>query len=42
MKYDLPLDLYIRLGYSLNFDNKPVEGTNNVDYVFTTGFGWEW
>ncbi len=42
LKYDLPLDFYVKMGYSLNYDNQPVEGANNVDYVFTTGFGWEW
>lgn len=42
MKYDLPLDFYIKLGYSLNWDNQPVEGAEAVDYVLHTGFGWEW
>lgn len=42
MKYDLPLDFYIRLGLSYNYDNKPVEGAADSDYVFTTSFGWEW
>lgn len=42
MKYDLPLDFYIRLGLSYNYDNKPVEGAADNDYVFTTSFGWEW
>jgi hypothetical protein len=42
MKYDLPLDFYIRLGLSYNYDNKPVEGAADSDYVFNTSFGWEW
>lgn len=42
MKYDLPLDFYIRLGLSYNYDNKPVAGAEDSDYVFTTSFGWEW
>lgn len=42
MKYDLPLDFYIRLGLSYNYDNKPIEGAEDSDYVFTTSFGWEW
>jgi len=42
MKYDLPLDFYIRLGLSYNYDNMPVEGAADSDYVFTTSFGWEW
>jgi putative salt-induced outer membrane protein YdiY len=41
LKYDLPLDLYIKLGFILNYDNQPASGGNDVDYVFTTGFGWE-
>lgn len=42
MKYDLPLDFYIRLGLSYNYDNQPVEDASDSDYVFTTSFGWEW
>lgn len=41
-KYDLPLDFYIKLGFTLNYDNQPVEGAPDSDYVFTTGLGWEW
>lgn len=41
LKYDLPLDFYIKLGFTLNYDNQPVTGGNDVDYIFTTGFGWE-
>jgi len=41
-KYDLPLDFYIKLGGSLNYDNKPVAGGSDLDYVLYTGFGWEW
>lgn len=41
-KYDLPLDFYIRVGFSLNYDNQPVEGATTSDYIFQTSFGWEW
>ena len=41
-KYDLPLDFYIRLGFNLNYDNRPVEGASETDYVFQSGIGWEW
>lgn len=41
MKYDLPLDFYIGLGYTLNYDSQPVEGASESDYVFQTSFGWE-
>ncbi|MEN8228418.1 MAG: DUF481 domain-containing protein [Bacteroidota bacterium] len=42
MKYDLPMDFYVKLGFTLNYDNRPVEGASEIDYVFHTGFGWEW
>jgi len=43
-KYDdfLLEDFYIRAGFTLNYDNQPAEIGREVDYVFTTGFGWEW
>ncbi len=41
IKYDLPLDFYIKLGYTHNFDSQPVEGASRNDYVFQTTFGWE-
>jgi len=41
IKYDLPLDFYIKAGYTLNYDTQPVEGASNQDYVFQTTFGWE-
>jgi hypothetical protein len=41
-KYDLPLDFYIKLAASFNYDNRPAEGASQTDYVFQTGFGWEW
>jgi hypothetical protein len=42
MNYDLPLDFYVKFGVTVNFDNKPVEGAEKTDYIFQTGFGWEW
>lgn len=41
MKYDLPLDFFIKMSLIYNYDNQPVEGAANEDYVFTTSFGWE-
>jgi putative salt-induced outer membrane protein YdiY len=35
-------DFYIKLSYSLNYDNQPPEGATDTDYVFSTGFGWKW
>lgn len=41
-KYDLPLDFYIGLNFSLNYDNRPAELGKEVDYVFGASFGWDW
>lgn len=41
LKYNLPLDFFIKLGLTYNFDSKPVEGTSHSDYVFQSSFGWE-
>lgn len=41
LKYDLPLEFFIKLGLTYNYDSKPVEGASNSDYVFQTTFGWE-
>jgi uncharacterized protein DUF481 len=41
MKYDLPLDFYIKMSLTYNYDNQPIEGAAQSDYVFTTSFGWQ-
>ena len=41
LKYDLPRDFYIKMGFTLNFDNQPAIVGNDFDYIFTSGFGWE-
>ncbi len=38
-KYDLPLEFFIQVGLTLNFDN---QASNRTDYVFQTTFGWDW
>jgi hypothetical protein len=40
-KYDLPLDFYIKASVSVNYDNQPYQDIEKMDYVFSTGFGWE-
>lgn len=40
IKYNLPYDLYIKTGLTLNYDNEAVAG-NDTDYVWNLGFGWE-
>jgi len=42
VKYDLPLDFYIKTEFALNYDNLPVEGASDLDYVTAFGLGWEW
>lgn len=42
LKYDLPLDFYIKLGGSVNYDNRQDETGTKFDYVIQTGLGWEW
>ena len=41
LKYDLPLDFYIKAGFTLNYDNDPAPGASQTDYVILSGFGWE-
>jgi len=41
LKYDLPLDFYIQLGYTQNFDNQPAAGASKHFYKFDTTIGWE-
>lgn len=41
LKYDLPHDFFITLGYTHNFDNQPIEGASKNDFVFQTSIGWE-
>jgi hypothetical protein len=40
-KYDLPYDLYLKAGTTLNYDNQPAGEAKELDYVINTGVGWE-
>ena len=42
LKYDLPYDLYIKIGGSLNFDNRQTNEADKTDYIIQSGIGWEW
>jgi hypothetical protein len=42
LKYDLPLDFYVKTGITLNYDNRPTAGASNSDYYWKLAFGWEW
>lgn len=41
LKYDLPLDLFVKFGYTFNHDNKPIDHAHSTDYVFQTTLGWD-
>ncbi len=41
LKYDLPLNLYIKLGFNFNYDNQPAIVGNEFDYIINSGFGWK-
>jgi hypothetical protein len=40
-KYDLPHDFYIKLGLTLNYDNRPAVAGKESDYVVFFNIGWE-
>ena len=40
-KYDLPYNLYIKAGTTVNYDNQPAVEGAEYDYVINTGLGWE-
>ena len=42
LKYDLPLEFYIKLSYTSNYDSHPAIDVSKLDYVFQTSIGWEW
>ena len=41
VKYDFPKDIFIKFGYTLNFDSNPPNGGPNDDFVFVTTVGWD-
>jgi len=42
IKYDFPLDLYIKFGTTMNYDSSPIQGATELDYFLQTTLGWEW
>ncbi|NHE56913.1 DUF481 domain-containing protein [Cyclobacterium plantarum] len=42
LKYDMPLDFYIKTGMTLNYDNQPFQSSRSVDYIWQTTLGWSW
>lgn len=42
LQYDLPFDFFLKVGFTVNFDNRSVVSVSgNYDYVIQTTFGWE-
>lgn len=41
LKYDLPWDFYIKTEFTLNYDNQPAVSGTELDYIFTSGFGYK-
>jgi len=41
LKYDLPLDFYVKGSYTQNYDNRPVEGASTNDNILQISFGWD-
>ncbi|MCJ7465341.1 MAG: DUF481 domain-containing protein [Maribacter sp.] len=41
LKYDLPWDFYIKTEFTLNYDNQPAVSGTDLDYIFSSGFGFK-
>jgi len=41
IKYDLPLDFYLKGALIVDYDNQPAENSGRFDYQFSIGAGWE-
>jgi len=41
LQYDLPLDFFVKLGLTVNYDNRSLASDSDYDYVVQTTFGWE-
>ena len=41
VEYEFGFDLFINLGFTLNYDNQSVEGASSSDYVLATTIGWK-
>ena len=42
IKYDLPLEFYIKLSFTHDYDSDPAIDVSKSDFVFQTSIGWEW
>lgn len=41
IKYDLPWDFYIKTEFTFNYDNQPAVAGSELDYIFSSGFGYK-
>lgn len=41
-RWEFVKDLYFRIGFSNNYDNRPPEGTKSNDYVLDVAVGWSY
>ncbi|WP_296700902.1 DUF481 domain-containing protein [Algoriphagus sp.] len=41
VKYEFFSDFYVKLGTTMNYDNRPIAGATTLDYIFQTTVGWE-
>lgn len=39
-KYNLPLDVYLKFGVTVNYDNMPAEAGKETDYIYVFSVGW--
>ena len=40
-KWKIISDFYVKLGFTVNYDNQPAVEGNEIDYNFTSGVGWK-
>lgn len=40
VKYEFFSDFYVKLGTTINYDNRPIEGATKLDYILQTTVGW--
>lgn len=41
LQYKLPMDFFIKFGFTANYDNRSVLMVNEFDYILQTSFGWK-
>lgn len=41
LKWDLPMNFYFKTSLQFNYDNRAAASGSDFDYIWTSGFGWE-